>query len=232
MATPRASLQKNTGDKPPANKTRSKSRAASVPAQTVVKGSNAIGWIDARDEATVTVKQIYQYTPLSEDKEKRQKQKGELKDLENAIQQKLKDWRRLLRASLPRHGNPYLFMQPFGFGDGYRFYGRQEITRELVDRIQENITTFLDGSGKTSVLQAGVIPLLLDQGHLPLMISVSGEPLATSIKKQLLPNIGDMEFLESMSLTEFVRRVSDQLTDGSLVLLIDQFEDLFDQPKA
>src|SRR4030095_6337884 len=75
-------------------------------------------------------------------------------------------------------------------------------------------------------------PLLLDHGHLPLMISVSGEPLETSIKKQLLPTIGDMEFLESMSLTEFVRRVSDQLTDGSLVLLIDQFKDLFDQPKA
>ena len=233
MATPRASLQKNTGNKPPVSKARSKSRAASVAAQTVVKGSNAIGWIDARDESTVNVEQnIYKYTPLSEDKEKRQKQKGELKDLENAIQQKLKDWQRLIRASLPRHSNPYLFMQPFGFGDGYRFYGRQEITRELADHIQENITTFLDGNGKTSVLQAGVIPLLLDQGPLPLLISVSGEPLATSIKKQLLPNIGDMEFLESMSLTEFVRRVSDQLKDGSLVLLIDQFEDLFDQPKT
>ena len=233
MATPRASLEKNTGNKPPVSKTRSKSRAASVPAQTVVRGSNAIGWIEARDESTVNVEQnIYRYTPLSEDKEKRQKQKGELKDLENAIQQKRKDWQRLIRASLPRHGNPYLFMQPFGFGDGYRFYGRQKITRELADRIQENITTFLDGSGKTSVLQAGVIPMLLDQGHLPLLISVSGEPLETSIKKQLLPNIGDMEFLESMSLTEFVRRVSDQLKDGSLVLLIDQFEDLFDQPKT
>jgi hypothetical protein len=59
---------------------------------------------------------------------------------------------------------------------------------------------------------------------------VSGEPLEISIKKQLLPNIGEMEFLESMSLTEFVRRVSDQLRDGYLVLLVDQFEDLFDQP--
>lgn len=231
MTPSRPTSQKNTENKP-SRRTRPASRNASDPPQTVVKGRNAIGWIDARDKATVTVKQIYQYTPLSEDKEKRQKQKGELKDLENAIQQKLKDWRRLVRASLPLHGNPYLFMQPFGFGDGYRFYGRQEITRELTDRIQANSTTFLDGSGKTSVLQAGVIPLLLDQGHLPLMISVSGEPLGTSVKKQLLPNIGDMEFLESMSLTEFVRRVSDQLKDGVLVLLIDQFEDLFDQPKT
>lgn len=232
MAPSRANLQKNTGGRSPVRKTRSPSPSAADSPQTVVKGNNAIGWIDARDEATVTVKQIYQYTPLSEDKEKRQKQKGELKDLENAIQQKRRDWERLVRASLPLHGNPYFFMQPFGFGDGYRFFGRQEIIRELTDRIQENSNTFLDGSGKTSALQAGVIPRLLENGHLPLLVSVSAEPLETSIKKQLLPNIREMEFLESMSLTEFVRRVSDQLRDGVLILLVDQFEDLFEQPQA
>ena len=232
MATPRANLQKNTGNKPPISKTRSKSRPASVPTQIAARGNNAIGWIEASDEARVNVEQnIYQYTPLSKDKEKRQKQKGELKDLENAIQQKRRDWQRLVRASLPLHGNPFFFMQPFGFGDGYRFFARQEITHELTDRIQENITTFLDGCGKTSVLQAGVIPQLLENGHLPLLVSASAEPLEISIKKQLLPNIGDMEFLRSMSLTEFVRRVSDQLKDGFLILLIDQFEEFFDQPQ-
>ena len=46
------------------------------------------------------------------------------------------------------------------------------------------------------MLQAGVIPQLLANGHLPLLVSTSAERLETSIKKQLLPNIGDMEFLE------------------------------------
>ncbi len=35
-----------------------------------------------------------------------------------------------------------------------------------------------------------------------------------------------------MSLTEFVRRVSDQLKNGRLFLLVDQFEDFFDQSKT
>jgi hypothetical protein len=231
MASSRSNSQKNTENRP-SRRTRPASRNASDPPQTVVKGRNAIGWIDARNHATVSVKQIYQFTPLSKDKEKRQKQQGELKDLENAIQQKRRDWERLVHAPLRLSGNPYLFMQPFGFGDASRFFGRQEILRELTGRIQDNITTFLDGYGKTSVLQAGVIPQLLANGHLPLLVSASGEPLETSIKKQLLPNIGDMEFVKSMSLTEFVRRVSDQLKGGVLALLIDPFEDFFDQPKT
>ena len=231
MAPSRSNSQKNTENKP-SRRTRPASRNASDPPQTVVRGRNAIGWIDARNNATVSVKQIYQYTPLSKDKERRQKQQGELKDLIHAIQQKRRDWERLVQAPLRLNGNPYLFMQPFGFGDGSRFFGRQDVTRELTGRVQENITTFLDGYGKTSVLQAGVIPQLLANGHLPLLVSASGEPLETSVKKQLLPNIGDMEFIESMSLTEFVRRVSDQLKGGFLVLLIDQYEDFFDQPQT
>ncbi|HKG54760.1 MAG TPA: hypothetical protein VKB04_10915 [Anaerolineales bacterium] len=189
--------------------------------------------IEARDQARVTLNQnIHEYTSLSEDEEKRRKQKSELKDLEIAIRRKFMDWRRLINAPLPGTGNPYLFMQPFGFADGPRFFGRHEITNELLDQLKNNMTTFLDGTGKTSLLQARVIPPLVEEGHLPLLISVSSESLETSIKKQLLPNIGDMEFLDSMSLTEFVRRVSDQLKDKYLFLLIDQFEDFLDLPET
>jgi hypothetical protein len=231
MAGSRSNPPRNTGNKPP-RKPKAASRTAANSSQTVIKGGNAIGWVDARNHSTVNIEQNYRYTPLSEDKEKREKQKGELKDLEHAIQQKRRDWERLIGAPSRQNGNPYLFMQPFGFGDSSRFFGRKGVTRELANRIQEGITTFLDGYGKTSVLQAGVIPQLLENGHLPLLVSASGEPLETGIKKQLLPNIGDMEFLESMSLTEFVRRVSDQLKGGFLVLLVDQFEEFFDQPQT
>src|SRR5687767_3470151 len=109
MAESRSNPPGNTGNKSP-RKSRAASRSAVNSPQTVIKGRNAIGWIDARNNAEVTVKQIYQYTPLSEDKEKRQKQKGELKDLEHAIQQKRRDWERLVGASLRPNGNPYLFM--------------------------------------------------------------------------------------------------------------------------
>ena len=224
--------QKDPANKPARHKPGSESRNP-VDSRQTIRGKNVVGSIDARDQAKVTVNQnIHEYTPLSEDEEKRRKQKSELKDLENAIRRKFMDWRRLISTPLSPSGNPYLFMQPFGSADSPRFFGRHEITNELLDQLKNNMTTFLDGTGKTSLLQARVIPALVEEGHLPLLISVSSEPLETSIKKQLLPNIGDMEFLNSMSLTEFVRRVSDQLKEKYLFLLIDQFEDFFDQPEA
>ena len=232
MVQPAHNPQKDNMKKPAVRKNRSATRPA-VDSRSTIRGKNIVGQIDARDKATVTINQnIKEYTQLSEDEEIRRKQKSELKDLENAIRRKLADWQRLVSTPVPLSGNPYLFMQPFGYADGPRFFGRHEILDELLTHLHNSITTFLDGSGKTSVLQAGVIPALLKEGHLPLLVSVSGERLETSIKKQLLPNIGEMEFLESMSLTEFVRRVSDQLKDGQLFLLVDQFEDFYGQPET
>ena len=226
--------QKGHTNKTVVRKTRATSgHANDSQSRWTVKGKNAVGKIDARGKAKVTIHQsIEEYTPLSQDEEKRRKQKSELKDLENAIRRKFTDWKRLTSAPLPENGNPYLFMQPFGFADGPRLFGRDEIVNELLGHLEENMTTFLDGTGKTSILQARVIPALLEEGHLPLLVSISSEPLEISIKKQLLPNIGDMEFLNSMSLTEFLRRVSDQLKDRHLFLLVDQFEDFFDQPET
>src|SRR5215208_1929736 len=224
---PKDSANKSIPRKPRSNPRRADSGS------TTIRGENVVGSVEARDNATVTLNQhIRNYTPLSEDAEIRRKQKSELRELENAIQRKFTDWQRLVKSSWSGKGNPYLFMQPFGFGDGFRFFGRRNVAQELLDHLQEHIATFLDGNGKTSLLQAAVIPLLINGGHLPLLVSVSGEPLEISIKKQLLPNIREMDFLQSMSLTEFVRRVSDQLKQGRLFLLVDQFEDFFDQSKT
>jgi hypothetical protein len=232
MVQPMPRNPKDVTNKSMPPKPRSTSRRANAPS-TTIKGENVVGSVEARDNATVTFNQnIRNYTPLSEDAEIRRKQKSELKELENAIQRKLTDWQRLVKDSKSGNGNPFLFMQPFGFGDGDRFLGRRNVAQELLDHLQEHIATFLDGSGKTSLLQAAMIPLLLNKGHLPLLVSVSSEPLEISIKKQLLPNIREMDFLQSMSLTEFVRRVSDQLKNGRLFLLVDQFEDFFDQSKT
>jgi hypothetical protein len=231
MAQPTQNPLQDNPNKSAARKARSSARKA-ADARWVMKGKNVVGPIDARGKAKVNITQnIREYTPLSEDEEKRRKQKSELKDLQDAIRRKFLNWQRLVNTTLPPHGNPYLFMQPFGFGDTARFFGRDEILGELLNHLNNNITAFLDGSGRTSVLQAGVIPALLEQGHLPLLVSVSSEPLEISIKKQLLPNIGEMEFLSSMSLTEFVRRVGDQLKNGRLFLLVDRFEDIYDQPQ-
>ena len=103
-----------------------------------IRAKNAVGQINASGRAKVELNQnVYEYTPLSEDEEKRLKQNSELQGLEHAIQRKFKDWKRLISALLPTSGNPYFFMQPFGFGDGSRFFGRHETINELLGQVKK-----------------------------------------------------------------------------------------------
>ena len=230
MVTSTKEPQKNTVKKPAKRKTRLAPPRATE-SRWEVKGKIALGSVEARGNARVTIRQtIQEYLQLSEDEEKRQKEESELDELEQAIRQKLIDWQSLVSAPLPIQGNPYLFMDPFGFNDGPRFFGRAEILEELLNHLSSRNTVFLDGVGKTSLIQAGLIPALLGKGHLPILVSVSKEALGTSIKKQLLPNIEEMDFLHSMSLTKFLRCVSD-LQPGQLFVLVDQFEDFSAQPE-
>ena len=231
MVTSTKEPQKNTVKKPAKRKTRLAPPRATE-ARWEVKGKIALGSVEARGNSRVTIRQtIQEYIQLSEDEEKRQKEESELDELEQAIRQKLIDWQSLVSAPLPAQGNPYLFMDPFGFNDGPRFFGRAEILEELLNHLSSRNTVFLDGVGKTSLIQAGLIPALLGKGHLPLLVSVSKEALGTSIKKQFLPNIEEMDFLRSMSLTKFLRCVSD-LQPGQLFVLVDQFEDFSVYPEA
>src|ERR671919_527776 len=57
--------------------------------------------------------------------------------------------------------NPYKGLRPFEEGDARDFFGREELTNQLVERLTE--TRFLavvgpSGSGKSSVVRAGLLP--------------------------------------------------------------------------
>ncbi|MFP2929863.1 hypothetical protein ACLESO_32655 [Pyxidicoccus sp. 3LG] len=59
--------------------------------------------------------------------------------------------------------NPFLGPQPYRAGDREHFFGREDATRKLTNRILAHpcVTLFgPSGAGKSSVMQAGVIPLL------------------------------------------------------------------------
>jgi tetratricopeptide (TPR) repeat protein len=63
--------------------------------------------------------------------------------------------------------NPYVGNRPFLTTDAYRFHGRSSEAREVAARWRDNQITFLSGPsgvGKTSLIQAGVIPLLASVG--------------------------------------------------------------------
>lgn len=199
-----------------------------------ITGENVVGSLHAEGSAQVTVNQI-SYNQLSEVEVERERQKAELDVLQKAIAQKYIDLNQVVNTPVPAIGNPYLFLQPFGFTDQARFFGRDNEIAELFERVTYSVITFLSGNsgtGKTSLLKAGLTPALLKQKNLPLMVSVSTEPLEASIKKQLLPNIDGMPFLEAISLTEFIRIVTSALPNGKMLfVLVDDFEEFFNDQK-
>ena len=61
------------------------------------------------------------------------------------------------------NGNPFLGPQPYRAGDHDRFLGRGPLLQALVNRIGAHACVTLyghSGAGKSSLMQAGVIPLL------------------------------------------------------------------------
>jgi hypothetical protein len=180
-------------------------------------------------DAHVEINQIYR--DLSPVEAERQRQLVELKELKQAIAQKLIDLKEQVGKPRQTGVNPYHFLESLDINEGDWLFGRKRVLQELLDRIDNDLTVFLGGNsgiGKTSLLQAGIIPVLLEEGHLPLMVSVGSESLELSIKLQLLRNIEAMEFIKEMSLAEFLRRVSDELKGKKLFIIVDRLEEFFD----
>ena len=76
---------------------------------------------------------------------------------------------------MTEYRNRYPGAQPFSDDDFSRkvFFGREAAARELTDKILANqlVTVYArSGLGKTSLLKAGVAPLLREEGYLPLFV--------------------------------------------------------------
>ncbi|KST65217.1 nSTAND1 domain-containing NTPase [Mastigocoleus testarum] len=131
---------------------------------------------------------------------------------------------------------PYKSLEAFTQDDAYFFHGREELTAEIIKKLQS--TSFLavvgaSGSGKSSVVRAGVIPQLLTEGLLDsesicqTWVMLPGDNPLTALAKTLAPDNPD--FLEGVlhlgvdSLVGWLRQQPKSIS----VLAIDQFEELF-----
>lgn len=133
--------------------------------------------------------------------------------------------------------NPYKGLRAFQQADAEDFFGRGAV----VDRLVEAVATYAlvavvgpSGSGKSSVLKAGLLPRL-QQGALPVLVtemfpgSYPFEELETALRRVATQSPdGMLEDLTSgpRGLVRVIKQVLPD--DGSeLVLVIDQFEELF-----
>ncbi len=143
--------------------------------------------------------------------------------------------------------NPYKGLRAFQQADAADFFGRRDMIQRVLDRLQEPVVenNFLavigpSGSGKSSLVKAGVLPALrsgrvpgsenwfyaeMVPGEVPLeelasaLLSVSSSPL---------PGVVDTfrEHADGLAMGVYEALPS---RDNKLLLMVDQFEELFTQ---
>jgi|GEM_PF-1165622 len=137
---------------------------------------------------------------------------------------------RIRKQSLP--DAPYKFLDYFEKKDSAIFFGRDAEAAHLVRQIAAHKLTVLvgqSGVGKTSLLNAGVIPKLEEEGYQTVYIRALINP-TEMIKKSIWGMIEGQSLLlppqaESMKLKPFLEAT---LPNSSrVVFIIDQFEEFF-----
>jgi len=126
---------------------------------------------------------------------------------------------------------PYRGLLEYRLTDAKRFFGRDTAKVEIAQLISRSAFSVLhaeSGAGKTSLLQAGIMPAILASPHLPMYVRSYDKNPADVIKRTLL---ADSEFAAGLMkerLADFLRRVTSILSDETtLILILDQFEEFF-----
>ena len=144
--------------------------------------------------------------------------------------------------------NPYVGLRPFETDESILFFGRSEQTLELLQRLHQHHFVAVvgsSGSGKSSLLRAGLIPALKagylvdESDHWFIAIMKPGQSplynLAEALLRQIDPAVSDATILL------LVQKIKEEGVDAVLhiilplrkqqqinfFLLVDQFEELF-----
>ena len=143
--------------------------------------------------------------------------------------------------------NPYVGPRPFERQDRDLFFGRDRETSELLSLVIAHHVLLLyaqSGAGKTSLVSAGLIPLLEEEGFEVLPLARVSGPIPETVEPEDVPNLyvfnalmswaGDEtnpERLAQMSLAEFLKDREHPTDEEGLpsprVVFFDQLEELF-----
>lgn len=146
------------------------------------------------------------------------------------------------------HNNPWLGLSSYKYEDSSRFYGRDEELQTLTDIIRQNIFTTLygvSGAGKTSLINAGLSPILEKEQYLPIYVRFSHGADSLPYEEQLISAVesvlekigGESEQIENFGFDSKSDRLwlyfhshhfwSAQNHKVIPLLFIDQFEEIF-----
>ncbi|MGJ5676787.1 MAG: hypothetical protein ACR9NN_24825 [Nostochopsis sp.] len=136
-----------------------------------------------------------------------------------------------------KKGSPYLGLNKFEPGDKDKFFGREQWIIELSNDLEQNNLLLLigaSGSGKSSLVQAGLIPFLSDQwgaSQLVTIICVPDQKPFASIhdsfpkkyKDRISPFFNGKQ--NHLSLVNAIKSCKEE--SFQWIIFIDQFEELF-----
>src|SRR5437764_359416 len=134
--------------------------------------------------------------------------------------------------------NPYVGPQPFETEDADRFFGRTREIRDLTSLVIAHRVVLLysaSGAGKSSLINAGVVPALVERGYQVLAGGRVGAPVpagahAANVFSASLISQWDAEMHASTVaglLAAFPRGSDEEGSPQPRVLVIDQFEEIF-----
>ena len=150
-----------------------------------------------------------------------------LRDLEERIL--LQDSALDLRPKKVSDGNPYRGLRAFSEEDTAIYFGREDLVKEVLERLR-NGPGFVSivgpsGSGKSSVARAGVLPVLREQGETVVVFQPGTRPLWELAGALDRAGFGTRASLSRRFETD--PRTLVTVVDRSVVLIVDQFEELF-----
>lgn len=142
--------------------------------------------------------------------------------------------------------NPWLGLVSFTEDTRSYFHGREEEAAELGRRVQRKLLTVLfgqSGLGKTSILQAGLVPRLRPEGYCPVYVRLDYNPHSPPPSEQIKRAVfrateaagrwtKSGTAVSGETLWEFLHHRDDVLQDASgrtltPILIFDQFEEIF-----
>ncbi|MGW3447314.1 nSTAND1 domain-containing NTPase [Streptomyces sp. NPDC001076] len=130
---------------------------------------------------------------------------------------------------------PYRGLEPFTAEHAQWYEGRTDAVRQVLTNLQQHRVTLLlgpSGSGKSSLVQAGVLPELA-AGALPgsdrwlPVVTRPGQDLLAELERAGLPGAADDGIAKAVT-----RRLASEPTAERIVLVIDQFEELLTLPST
>jgi WD40 repeat protein/transcriptional regulator with XRE-family HTH domain len=149
-------------------------------------------------------------------------------------------------SAVPDSANPYKGLRAFQEADAPDFFGRESLAQRLHERLGEDaeLARFLavvgpSGAGKSSVVRAGLLPAVRRQrlpgGRKPVVVDlVPGTHPLEELEAALLrvavnppPSLLEQLQADERGLARAVNRVLPADDTSELLLVIDQFEELF-----